>query len=261
MSDQKIQYPPEFTDKLEVLWGRGFLSPGGPAEVAEILKGINLVNKSVLDIGCGTGGAEIVIAQNLGAERITGIDIEPQLIERTRQRVEEAGVGDRVELKLVEPGPLVFPDGSFDIVFSKDSMIHIPDKQALFHEVYRVLKPGGVFAASDWLVGENANNSVEWAQFVELAHLTFAVATSDETEKLIVAAGFEQVSTDDRNAWYAPITVLEVEQLEGPLHEKVLEVVDEDTYQHWLKIRRAIRDATNVGALRPTHMRGYKAGA
>ena len=43
----------------------------------------------------------------------------------------------------------------FDIVFSKDSIVHIPDKHALMAEVFRVLKPGGRFVASDWLIGHD----------------------------------------------------------------------------------------------------------
>ena len=47
-------YPPEFIDKLELLWGIGFLSPGGPDEVKEILRDITVRDKMVLDIGCGS---------------------------------------------------------------------------------------------------------------------------------------------------------------------------------------------------------------
>ena len=259
MTNENTQYPDEFVNRLEIIWGEGFLSPGGASEVREILRSIDVTNRSVLDIGCGTGGVELILARDLGAGRITAIDVEPQLIERTRQRVADAGVADRVELQLVEPGSLNFSNDSFDVVFSKDSMIHIPDKDAIFREILRVLRPGGVFAASDWLVGENVDTSPEWTRFRELAHLSFDVATAQQTEKAMQKAGFDRVSTVDRNAWYTPITVQEVERLEGPLRERILEVVDEEIYQHWLNVRRALRDSVGVGALRPTHIRGFKA--
>ena len=259
MSYENIQYADEFINRLEILWGEGFLSPGGADEVKLVLKDIDLNNKSILDIGCGTGGVEVVLAGEFDIDRVTGIDVEPQLVERTQKLVDKKGLSAKVKVELVDPGPLDFANNEFDIVFSKDSMIHIPDKNAIFIEILRVLKPGGVFAASDWLVGENADSSPEWARVRNLSHLDFKVFTAAETELTMRQAGFEQVSTLDRNAWYASNSATEYRQLEGPLRERILEVADEEVYEHWMKVRRAFRDSAAVGALRPTHLRGYKA--
>lgn len=259
MSNENIQYADEFINRLEILWGEGFLSPGGADEVKLVLKDIDLNNKSILDIGCGTGGVEVVLAGEFDIDRVTGIDVEPQLVERTQKLVDKKGLSAKVKVELVDPGPLDFANNEFDIVFSKDSMIHIPDKNAIFSEILRVLKPGGVFAASDWLVGENADSSPEWARVRNLSHLDFKVFTAAETELAMRQAGFEQVSTLDRNAWYASNSAAEYRQLEGPLRERILEVADEEVYEHWMKVRRAFRDSAAVGALRPTHLRGYKA--
>jgi phosphoethanolamine N-methyltransferase len=259
MSNENIQYADEFINRLEILWGEGFLSPGGADEVKLVLKDIDLNNKSILDIGCGTGGVEVVLAGKFDIDRVTGIDVEPQLVERTQKLVDKKGLSAKVKVELVDPGPLDFANNEFDIVFSKDSMIHIPDKNAIFSEILRVLKPGGVFAASDWLVGENADSSPEWARVRNLSHLDFKVFTAAETELAMRQAGFEQVSTLDRNAWYASNSATEYRQLEGPLRERILEVADEEVYEHWMKVRRAFRDSAAVGALRPTHLRGYKA--
>jgi phosphoethanolamine N-methyltransferase len=246
MSNENIQYADD-------------LSPGGADEVKLVLKDIDLNNKSILDIGCGTGGVEVVLAGKFDIDRVTGIDVEPQLVERTQKLVDKKGLSAKVKVELVDPGPLDFANNEFDIVFSKDSMIHIPDKNAIFSEILRVLKPGGVFAASDWLVGENADSSPEWARVRNLSHLDFKVFTAAETELAMRQAGFEQVSTLDRNAWYASNSATEYRQLEGPLRERILEVADEEVYEHWMKVRRAFRDSAAVGALRPTHLRGYKA--
>ena len=260
MKEENIQYPPEFTNRLELLWGEGFLSPGGPEEVREILKSIDLKGKSVLDIGCGTGGVEVVLVEELGAASVMGIDVEPQLIQRSQQRIEQHGLQHQVNLKLVSPGPFDFPDNHFDVVFSKDSMVHIADKNALFNEVLRVLKPGGQFAASDWLVGEGAESSREWKTLQQMAHLNFEVATAQKCENNLIQSGFEEVKTRDRNHWYAPITQYELEQLEGPMREDILAISTQERYQNWLEVRRALRDATQVGALRPTHLFGTKPG-
>ncbi len=160
------QYPDEFINRLHLIWGPGFLSPGGPHEVREIVRGLDLRDALVLDIGCGTGGPAIVLAHDLGA-RVVGIDVEPQLIDHARRHADRAGVGDRIDFRLVEPGSLPFAAEVFDVVFSKDALIHIADKQTLYFDILRVLKPDGVFAASDWLSGENAADDVAFQEFVE----------------------------------------------------------------------------------------------
>jgi phosphoethanolamine N-methyltransferase len=261
MPEQEIQYPVDFVDRLEILWGGGFLSPGGAEEVKAIVAGIDLTGKTVLDVGCGTGGVDIVLAGELNAGRVVAIDVQAELLDRARVRMTSAHshLKARVEFYLVSSGPLNWPDKTFDVVFSKDSLIHIVDKLALYKEVLRVLKPGGVFAASDWLGGANTHSSADWQRFMELTQHSFHMATAAQAETMLRDAGFVNVTSVDRNEWYADFTKQEVRDLEGPLRTRLLEVVDEDVYQHWLKVRRALRDAVNAGAMRPTHLRGFKA--
>ncbi len=252
------QYGDEFVDRLHLVWGPGFLSPGGPAEVARITNGLDLNNALVLDIGCGTGGPAIVLARDLGA-RVICIDVEPQLLDRACVLANAAGVGDRIEYRLVTPGPLQFEDGCVDVVFSKDALIHIRDKKALYAEILRVLKPGGAFAASDWLSGKNATEDKALQHYQSLAKLDFTMATAAQTAEVMRQAGFEHVRASDRNAWYAELSKQELAQIEGPLRDSVIEVSSIETYELWLAVRRALAAATNSDGLRPTHLRGYKA--
>ena len=156
-------------------WGVGFLSPGGPEEVREILSGIDIDGKALLDIGCGTGGPSIVIAREFRPAQVIGIDIEPYLIERGRAAVVEAGLEGAIDLRLVKAGALPFKDQSFDIVFSKDSLIHIEDKPALYREVLRVLRPGGLFAASDWLRSADADDLAGYREWRARSSMNFTM--------------------------------------------------------------------------------------
>jgi SAM-dependent methyltransferase len=253
------QYPDEFLDRLHLVWGVGFLSPGGAEEVGEIVKGLDLAGLKVLDIGCGTGGPAQVLARDKGA-KVTGIDVEPQIVARAKSLAEPAGLSGALGFRLVEPGPLPFPDAAFDVVFSKDALLHIPDKAALYREILRVLKPGGVFAASDWLAGEGAAEDAAFRRYQDLIQLDFTMATAAETEAVMRKAGFEEVSSHDRNAWYAEICAAEVAAIEGPLREEVIAVSSEEIYARWLGARRALAEVVRNGTLRPTHLRGRKAG-
>ena len=71
---------PEYDDAairfLEVIWGPGHLSPGGPDEVDLVLAGLQMEGKTALDIGCGTGGYTLHVARTLRLAHITGFDVE-----------------------------------------------------------------------------------------------------------------------------------------------------------------------------------------
>jgi phosphoethanolamine N-methyltransferase len=189
---------------------------------------------------------------------MTCIDVEPQLIERGRRLAAEAGVAERVAFRLVEPGPLPIAAETFDIVFSKDALLHIPDKQALYREVLRVLKPGGIFAASDWLAGEGAAADAALLGYIELVGLDFTMATAAQTAAAMRAAGFEAVATVDRNAWYADVSAQEVAAIAGPLRDQIVAVSSSEIHGRWLAARRQLAEATRRGSLRPTHLRGRR---
>jgi len=112
-------YPQNLIAMLEAVWGEGFLSPGGPAEVARVLEGHDLSCKSVLDIGSGTGGIDVALAATHGAGCVTGIDDEDGVIARVRALVSGKGLTDRTGIAKVAPGPLPFPPATFDVVFSE----------------------------------------------------------------------------------------------------------------------------------------------
>ena len=99
------QPPHEYDDtlvaRLELLWGEGFLSPGGPAEIRELLFSVSLQDKQVLDIGCGVGGVDLLLAAEHGARSVLGVDIETPLLERAEARARESGLADKVRFQHV----------------------------------------------------------------------------------------------------------------------------------------------------------------
>ncbi len=105
-----MQYAKAFSDALQFMWGEGFLSPGGPEEVREMLAGDAVRGKVVLDIGSGLGGVDILLVAEHGAAEVVGIDVEPRLIEEARTLVRDAGLESRIRFDLVEPGPLPYAE-------------------------------------------------------------------------------------------------------------------------------------------------------
>ncbi len=254
------EYTDEFVAKLELLWGEGFMSPGGPAETAKILEGTDLTGLEVMDIGCGIGGVDLLLARDYGAKSVTGIDIEAPLVIRSRARAENAGLSDRLTFQLVELGPLPFADAGFDAVFSKDSMIHIPDKVALYAEVFRLLRPGGLFLASDWMQSADGPDSPEMAAFIEASHLSFTLGITDDLPATLEAAGFTEIRTVDRNPWYREEARNEVARMRGALRDTLLEILGAEKADRWIVMRELMIAALDAGTFRPTHFRAMKPG-
>ena len=74
---------------LEMLWGEGYLSPGGPEEVDRVVAGLDLSGCRLLDIGCGSGGVALHLLQAHGAGHVTGFDVEGPVIAAARARAAE----------------------------------------------------------------------------------------------------------------------------------------------------------------------------
>jgi len=252
-----MSYDDNFVAALEWMWGEGFLSPGGPEEVGKILKGVEVSDKDVLDIGCGIGGIELLLVSEFGAAHVVGIDIESDLVAKAQRRVDDAGLSNQIELRCVTPGALEFPSDTFDIVFTKDSLIHIEDKQGIFSEIYRVLKPGGTFAASDWL-GSDAPHTPEMVRWLELVSLEFNLCTASDMEHFLGNAGFENINLRDRNEWYAGIVRDEIASVSGTKQAELTKRLGEESARHRLESSTAKLKVVEQGELRPTHLVGSK---
>jgi phosphoethanolamine N-methyltransferase len=243
---------------LEELWGEGFLSPGGPEEVARVLNGIDLTGARVLDIGCGSGAIAVILVRDHGAAHVTGIDVEDPVCAAARARADAAGLAGQITIGKVTPGPFPYADQSFDLVFSKDSIIHIPDKEALAAEVFRVLKPGGIFAASDWLRAHDGAPSPEMAHYIALEALDFAMASPARYRAALTAAGFVDVALVDRSPWYAQVAAAELQELSGPRRATWEARHGAEFIAHQIETWTAMVPVVRSGEHCPHHIRGRK---
>ena len=256
-AERTQEYDGALVALLEMVWGEGYMSPGGPEEIRTIVAGVDLGGKEVLDLGCGTGGITRFLAETYRPARVVGIDVDEGLIARAR----EAAAGrECVTFRTVAPGPLPFAEGSFDVVFSKDAMVHIADKEALFADIFRVLRPGGWVAASDWMSGTDGPFSPDMAYYLEAEGLGFGMASPSRYRAAMERAGFRDIRMTDRNAWYKPLARREHDALCGPLYEQLVATVGKDFVDHEIEVWRALTVVVDSGELRPGHLRARKPG-
>jgi len=104
-------------------------------------------DRSLLDVGCGGGQAAIRLKERYPHLCLTGIDLSADMIARARQRSQSKGYAIRFEV--ADAQALLFPDASFDVVYSFGSAKHWPDPLKGFGECWRVLKPGGELLVAD----------------------------------------------------------------------------------------------------------------
>jgi ubiquinone/menaquinone biosynthesis C-methylase UbiE len=205
------EYPDETVAMLELIWGEGFMSPGGRTHVLQMVEGIDLEGRDVLDIGCGLGGPASILARECGA-RVVGIDLEPPLIARARSRAESSGISDGTDFRVVTAGPLDFEDGSFDLVMSSGGITQTRDKPAVFSQCLRVLRPGGWLSIYDWMKCEG-DYSEDMLYWFETEGLTYEMETAEHQVELLREAGFAEVSAVDRSDAYRSKVREEFERL------------------------------------------------
>ena len=106
----------------------------------------------ILDVGSGIGGAAFHLAQTYGA-KVTGIDLAEEMVNIALERTSQLGLSESVRFLLGDVLETSFSE-PFDIVWSRDAFMHIPDKPRLFSRLYQLLAPEGRLVITDYARGK-----------------------------------------------------------------------------------------------------------
>lgn len=115
----------------------------------------------LLDVACGMGGQDVVLAQNFPVKKITAFDLMFEHLHHAQKRIKKAGLENRIETKQGTAINLPFEANSFSHVLCVEGIVHFDTREKFFRECHRVLKPGGRVVFSDYVAKKEPSNALE----------------------------------------------------------------------------------------------------
>ncbi len=179
------------------------LGCGNPVALASLKEG-----ETVLDLGAGGGFDCFLAARAVGPSgRVIGVDMTPEMVEKARENARRGGYGN-VEFRLGEIENLPAADGSVDAVISNCVINLSTDKERVFAEAYRVLKPGGRVMISDLVLSKELPKSVAASLAAYVGCIAGAVR-KEEYIRLMKKAGFRDVRVEEEARFGGKDSVVE----------------------------------------------------
>ncbi|MDB5350387.1 MAG: hypothetical protein JWN86_1634 [Planctomycetota bacterium] len=201
--DNNGQYSRASILRYEKIFGAGYISTGGPATTTYLC---NLLGNKlqpgvkVLDVGSGIGGAAFHLAREYGAI-VTGVDLSPEMTDLALDATADSGVSGQVTFLLADVLETEF-DEPFDIIWSRDALMHVHDKKRLFAKLYSLLNDGGQLVITDYARGQQPGTP-EFEAYAKSTgyHLVEPAAYG----KLLEEAGFTDVIAEDATPKFTEI--------------------------------------------------------
>ncbi len=152
-------------------------------------------SSSVLEVGCGSGGYALHLAENVGC-RLVGLDVNEPGVRNANQLALARGLAGRARFEQCDASKdLPLDDSTFDAVFSNDVLCHLAGRPRVFCEMFRVLKRGGNMLFSDALVIGGMLSHEEIATRSSIGYYVYS--PPGENERLMERAGFREIRVVD----------------------------------------------------------------
>ncbi len=174
-----------------------FLEAGANLDKVMVERGQIGADSVVIDVGCGSGTIAIGLSKSTGCQ-ITGVDLSGVRIANAIDSLEDQPetVREKVTFKKGSATDLPIEDESFDRAWSQATIYHVPDKVKVLEEVYRVLKPGGIFVFDD-LIKPQPEISDKARKFVYERLLYDTDFSFESYQAALKEAGFEVLEAED----------------------------------------------------------------
>lgn len=201
----------------------------------------------VLDIGCGTGGPAVRLAERADVH-VVGVTISEQQAQRATERAERAGVADRVEFHHADAMALPFAGASFDKAFALESIMHVPDRAGALAQAARVLRPGGRLALTD-VFRTAAPESADLVTGFAQANVLTVLPDVRAYDTLAADAGFAAPTVRDITENTRRATFTNIVSSGRARHDEVAATVGEDSIDLFYSMCTALSAAENLGYL------------
>ena len=151
-------------------------------------------SQRVLDVGCGIGGPSRYLASKFGCQ-VTGLDLTPEFVALAGMLAQRTRLAEKVTYRQGNALDLPFPDANFDVVWSQNAAMNIADRDRLYGEMHRMLRPGGRLALQDVAAGPGGEPyyPTPWASDKSISFLFAPQSTRAALERV----GFRVVAWQD----------------------------------------------------------------
>ncbi|XP_068305555.1 phosphoethanolamine N-methyltransferase 1-like [Pyrus communis] len=218
-----VQYKNTGILRYERVFGRGFVSTGGIETTKEFVAKLDLKpGQKVLDVDCGIGGGDFYMASNFDVE-VIGIDLSVNMISFALEQ--SIGLKCAVEFEVADCTKKTYPDNTFDVIYSRDTILHIQDKPALFRSFYKWLKPGGKVLISDYCrcAGTPLENFADY-----IKQRGYDLHDVKAYGQMLKDAGFDEVIAEDRTDQFKAVLERELAAVEKDKDSFVQDFSQED---------------------------------
>ncbi|GIX72831.1 phosphoethanolamine N-methyltransferase [Caerostris extrusa] len=157
----KKQYSRQGVRRYEWIFGKTFLSTGGMSTTENYVARLDLKpGQKVLDVGVGIGGHSFYMAEKYGVE-VLGVDLSVNMMTVATEYLSEKPHLDKlVKFVICDITKSVYDEASFDTIYSRDTFLHIPNKDELFKNFEKWLKPGGKILFTDYTKGDKKTHQI-----------------------------------------------------------------------------------------------------